>query len=146
MNRIKYDTKKDWLGKTLLLGPTLFISTLTILNLSGVSFEPIIPNAKPLIIGSVGFWIFFLLAWNFTYYTIDNRTLTARMALLRWTTIKINDIKEIKSQEFGQFTFGLSKDVLSIKLKNGGELNISPKRPDDFIKEIEKRKTNANST
>lgn len=142
MNRIKFDTKKDWFGKTLLLGPTIFISTLTILNLIGVSFEPVIPKPKPLIIGSIGFWIFFLFAWTFTYYTIDNRTLTARMALLRWTTIKIDDIKEIKSQEFGQFTFGLSKDVLSIKLKNGRELNISPRRPDDFIKEIEKRKRN----
>ncbi|WP_162416241.1 PH domain-containing protein [Cyclobacterium roseum] len=140
MNKIKFDTKKDWLGKTLLLGPPLLISTLTILNLIGVSFNPVISNATPLIIGSVGFWIFFLLAWNFTWYTINNRTLTARIALLRWRTIKIDDIQEIKSQEFGHFIFGLSKDVLSIKLKNGAELNISPNRPDDFIKEVEKRK------
>jgi len=127
MDKIKFDTKKDWLGKTLLFGPTLVISTLTILKLSGVSFGPVIPKVEPLIIGSVGFWLFLILAWNFTYYTIDQTTLTARMALLRWTTIKIEDIKEIKSQEFGQFTFGLSKDVLSIKLKNGGE-KIVPSR------------------
>ncbi len=114
------------MGKTLLFGPTLVISTLTILKLSGVSFGPVIPKVEPLIIGSVGFWLFLILAWNFTYYTIDQTTLTARMALLRWTTVKIDDIKEIKSQEFGQFTFGLSKDVLSIKLKNGGETKLFP--------------------
>ena len=86
--------------------------------------------------------MFLLLAWNFTYYTVDETTLTVRMALFRWTTIKIDDIKEIRSQNFGQWIFGLSKDVLSIKLKDGGELNISPKRPNDLINEIEK-KTNA---
>jgi hypothetical protein len=115
MDKIKFDTKKDWLGKTLLFGPTLVISTLTILKLSGVSFGPVIPKVEPLIIGSVGFWLFLILAWNFTYYTIDQTTLTARMALLRWTTIKIEDIKEIKSQEFGQFTFEISNYVQLIR-------------------------------
>jgi hypothetical protein len=115
MDKIKFDTKKDWLGKTLLFGPTLVISTLTILKLSGVSFGPVIPKVEPLIIGSVGFWLFLILAWNFTYYTIVQTTLTARMALLRWTTIKIEDIKEIKSQEFGQFTFEISNYVQLIR-------------------------------
>lgn len=145
MDKLKFDTKKDWMGKILLFGPTLTITTVTILKIGGVSFGKVIPTAEPLIIGTIGFWLFLLLAWNFTYYTIDQTTLTARMALIRWTTIKLDDIKEIRSQNFGQWTYGLSKDVLSIKLKTGGELNISPKRPRDLINEIEKRKTNANN-
>lgn len=145
MEKIKFDTKKDWMGKLLLFGPTLVITTLTILKVSGVPFGKVIPTAEPLIIGTIGFWLFLLLAWNCTYYTIDQTTLTARMALFRWSTIKLDDIKEIKSQTFGLWIFGLSKDVLSFQLKNGGELNISPKRPEDLINEIEKRKTNANS-
>ncbi len=97
-------------------------------------------------IGAIFFWTFFILTWNFTYYTIGETTLTVRMALFRSTTITLDEVQEIKKQKFGQFTFGLSKDVLSIKLKNGRELNISPSQPDELIIEIEKRKTGANNT
>ncbi len=146
MTKTRFDTKKDWLGKCLLFGPALIVSTLTVLKIIGVDFGKAIPTLEPLLIGCLFFWLFIVLAWNFTDYKIGRTTLTARMALIRWKTIKLEDIKEIKMQEYGLFTFGLSKDVLSIKLKNGGQLNISPEQPQEFLQELEKRRTTANST
>jgi uncharacterized membrane protein YdbT with pleckstrin-like domain len=140
MNRVRFETKKDWFGKILLFGPALIITTLAILHVSGLNFGRVISTPWPFIIGGLFFWLFAFLGWNFTYYVIDQNTLTARMALFRSTTVNIDDIKEIKAQEYGLRVFGLSKDVLSIKLKTGGELNISPKEPNELTSEVERRR------
>jgi hypothetical protein len=139
MEKIRFYTKKDWTGIILLFGPTLIITTLTILKINGVSFGKYNPIEEPLIISTIAFWMFLILAWKFTYYTMDKTSLNARMALFRSKTINIQDIKEIRKQNFESKIFGLSKDVLSIKLKSGGELNISPMQPEAFIHEIQKR-------
>jgi hypothetical protein len=144
MNRVRFETKKDWFGKSLLFGPALIITTLAVLQVSGLNFGRVIPTPLPLIVGGLFMWLFAFLAWNFTYYVIDQHTLTARMALFRWTTVNIDDIMEIKAQEYGLRVFGLSKDVLSIKLKTGGELNISPKEPNELMSEVERRRAKSN--
>ena len=140
MNEIRFETKKDWMGKFLLGGPTFIITILTVLRLSDVEFGKAIPPAESLIMATIFFWIFSIVTWNFTFYTLDGTTFTARFAYFKKMTVKLSDIKDIKTQEFGQWIYGLSKDVIVIRLNNGRELSISPLRANDLIDEIEKRK------
>ena len=61
------------------------------------------------------------------------------MSYIKSRTIALADIRNIKKQEFGQWTYGLSKEVLCIELNNGHCLNISPENRDQMIIEIQKR-------
>lgn len=140
MDIIKFDTKINWMGKIILFLPTLVITFLTIIKFNVESLEIILSSGMPLVIGTLGFWTYTFLAWKYTFYTLNDEVLKARFALFRCKTICITDIKDIKQQNFGIYTYGLSKEVLSIQLKNGDTLNISPKQPEIVIEEIEKRK------
>ncbi len=134
--KLKFRTKIDWFGLTIVLGPAIGVSIFTILSIidTAPSSSQVTPNIMLIISALVWFTAF--LSFGFTYYIIDNNTLTARMAFFRSRKVKIEDIIEIKTQEFGKNILGLSKDVLSIKLKNDGFLNISPKDLDSIINEI----------
>lgn len=142
MNKLKFGTKIDWFGLTLVLGPAIGISIFAILSFidSAPSSNQITPYI--LLVITVIIWLYAILSFGFTYYTIDGNIITARMAYFRVQKINIEDIKELKQQEFGQKVLGLSKDVLSIKLTNGNFLNISPKDIDGLINEIERRRIN----
>lgn len=145
MDKIKFDTEKDWMGKGLLFGPTLMITTITILRYTEIiRWEDFIP-INDLLIMTGFFWFFVLITWNFTYYILDETSLTARMSYIWKKKIKLSDIKEMKRQKLRPFIYGLSSNVLSIKLKNGTELNITPKQTDELINEINKRRQDIKS-
>jgi hypothetical protein len=136
---MRFITKKDGFGTSLILAPPILISLLLILTWTGTIPKNEILPAIPLLIGSVSFWVFFIVTWFFTYYTLDDQTLTVRMTYFKSRTIALADIKRMKKQEFGAWTYGLSKDVLCVELSNGHSLNISPENRDQMISEIQKR-------
>ncbi len=140
MDKLKFGTKIDWFGLTLLLGPALGISLFTFLSVIDTAPTSSVITQNIMIIISLLFWLFVILCFGFTYYTIENSILTARMAYFRTQKINIEDIKEFKQQEFGQKVYGLSKDVLSIRLNNGSFLNITPKDIDGLTNAISVRR------
>ena len=110
MNKKRFATKIDWFGLTILLVPAIAV-----------------------------FWGFVLLSLFATYYELDERKIKARMAFFRVKETEFREIEDVSTQEFGKSIIGLSKDVISIKLKNGNILNISPRKTEEFLAEIEDR-------
>lgn len=141
MNKLKFKTKIDWFGLTLLLGPAIGVSIFTLLSIIDTAPSSSMITQNIMLIITAIIWLFTFLSFGFTYYIIDDVSLTARMAYFRKKKISLKEVKEIKIQEFGKSIFGLSKDVLSIRLNNNDFLNISPKDIDGIIKEIEIRNT-----
>lgn len=138
--KLKFKSRIDWFGLTIVLGPAIGVSIFTILSIidTAPSSSQITQNIMLVISALV--WLFAILSLGFTYYIIDDSSLTARMAYFKSSTIRIEDISGFRKQEFGKKILGLSKDILSIRLKNGSLLNISPKDIDRLINEIEKRR------
>ena len=138
---MRFETKKDWMGKLLLFVPTLLITILSLISLLKLNLRMELPPSRILLSASILFWTWLLLAWQFTYYTLDKTHFSASFALFFRARVKLEDIEEIKTQTFGRRIYGLSKDVLAIKMKNGRQLNISPLRRVELKAEILKRKT-----
>jgi len=130
----------------LLFGPTSIVTLLflgTIMDI--LDSEHFIPINILLLITLI-FWGFSILVWTKTYYELTDFHIIARFGYLYFRKIKLTDIKSFDQIKFGNRTIGLSVNCLSIKIKTGYDLNISPKDPDGFIKKIEKRiKTIANN-
>jgi hypothetical protein len=141
MNSKKFITKKDWFGMVLTLGPALMITLFTILSILDTAPSSSKITQIIMITISIIFWSYVVLCWYFTYYILDENTLTARMAYFRYQKINIAEIEEMKKQEFGKGVLGLSKDILSIKLLNDTILNISPLDIDGLVIEINLRKS-----
>ncbi len=142
MSTLRFETKKDWMGKLLLFVPCLLITILSLASVFGLNFGMDLPPSQTLLFASIFFWTWLLLAWKFTYYTLDEKHLSVRFALFFSRRVKLEQIKEVNTQTFGRRIYGLSKDVLAIKMTNGGQLNISPVKRAELKTEIEKRRNN----
>lgn len=133
---LKFQTKKDAFGKVLIFTPAIIMTGLLIGVLTGVAD---IPKA-PVLFGTILCWIFLFVVWNFTYYELKDDKLIAIMGLVKTREISLKDIIGYDRNKYGLWIYGLSKDVLTVKIKNGHPLNISPLDPNRLIKEIEDRK------
>jgi hypothetical protein len=132
----RFDTKKDGLMKTMIFCPTIVVTVFTII---ARIFNINIP-IEPLIFMTVLSWIYLIIVWRFTYYYFDQNTIIARFAYIAHKKTNVNDIVEIKTKYSGGRIYGLSFDIIILKLKNGKEIIISPKDKEGLINEIEKRK------
>ena len=69
---MKFQSKKDNLGRILILSPAVIVTAIALLVVTNVfEFIPTIPS-EALIGSTLFFWIYFLLVWNFTYYVVKN--------------------------------------------------------------------------
>jgi hypothetical protein len=139
----RFETKKDSLIKAIIFGPTIIVTVFTFIVITKL-FNINIP-VDPLILITVLFWTYLLIVWRFTYYELKQDKFIARFAYFASRKVNVNDIVEIKSKYSGGRIYGLSFDIVSLKLRNGKKLNISPVDKERLIKEIEKRKTIANT-
>lgn len=136
---MRFETKIDWMGMSLILGAPIILSFVFLLKLSDIIDADIFLPKEHLFVATPIFWIWAALVWKGTYYTIENDKLTARFAFI-WRTVQIQEIIELKKIVFGRSTYGLSKDVLSIRYGKSRFLDISPTDRDEMIRIIEKIK------
>ncbi|MCB0702338.1 MAG: PH domain-containing protein [Candidatus Kapaibacterium sp.] len=139
MNKKRFATKIDWFGLTILLVPAIAVSIFTIISIIDTAPSSSKITMNIMIVISILFWGFVLLSLFATYYELDERKIKARMAFFRVKEAEFREIEDVSTQEFGKSIIGLSKDVISIKLKNGNILNISPRKTEEFLAEIEDR-------
>lgn len=110
-----------------------------------VFFGPLIPRLikGPLqidMIGVIGFlllvFIFILHLFFKTEYTIDNTKLKIKCGLFYYTTIEIDEIKEISKTKNIISSPAPSFDRIEIKYGKFDEIIISPKNKFDFAKDL----------
>jgi hypothetical protein len=134
----KFQSKIDWFGRLFNLVPPIIMTCLLLVVITGIT--PIPP--EPVLICTIYFWAWVLLVWNFSYYELTNDSLIARRAYFFYRKIRLKEITHLQKSNFGVGPiYGLSKDVLIIRLKKGRPLNISPRDPDGLIEAIEKRRS-----
>jgi hypothetical protein len=110
-----------------------------------VFFGPLIPHLikTPLqidVLGLIGFlllvFVFILQLFFKTQYTIDNKKLKIKCGLFYYTTVEIDEIKEISKTKNIISSPAASFDRIEIKYGKFDEIIISPQNKFDFAKDL----------
>lgn len=133
----KFKSRKRKFYKFILFGPAILITLLAVISLSSLITTPF-PTSL-FIITPLFFWLYLFILWNFTFYILKAEHLIVYYSGLPLKKIKLEDITGFSHSEYGLWIYGLSKNVLTLKLKNGKRLNITPEKEKEFIQIIESK-------
>lgn len=139
IKQCRFRISKDTLHKIIIAFPALMISIYLLLSIFSSNITPSFISVKQILTINLLFWALYILKSYFTYYVINDNHLVIKFALIYTKKINFDQIASIQPQKGGLWIMGLSQDAIAIRKKNGQAFIISPERPNEFIKLIEKK-------